>query len=94
MDHLLESIGGRWENATVRGELIEAGSAPGVYYPRIILDEDGGDVDGFLFISENLPNHWDKLDRYEGDDYQRVVTNVTLENGSIVEACMYEWKTE
>ena len=92
MDHLLESIGGRWEKATLRGELIEAGSAPGVHYPGVILDESGDVIEGFLFISENLPDHWGTLDRYEGRDYQRVKVDVRLEGGEVEKAYVYEWR--
>ena len=58
-------------------------------YPGIDLDEHGGDVDGFLFTSQNLPRHWDALDAFEGEAYERVLTKVERKDGATVDAYIY-----
>jgi gamma-glutamylcyclotransferase (GGCT)/AIG2-like uncharacterized protein YtfP len=63
-------------------------------YPGIVLDEEGEEIEGHLFISENLPNHWGAIDEFEGEGYERVVTQATLEDGSSVDAYIYVLQTE
>ena len=88
-EHILKAIGGVWENATLRGKLRQEGWGAEMGYPGIDLDENGEEVKGFLFISKNLSNHWEMLDNFEGDGYERVVTKAKLEDGSIVDAYIY-----
>ena len=90
MEHMLSSIGGSWEKGTVRGEFIEANEIPGFPYPGVILDDEGGTIEGYLFTSEYLSGHWKKLDRYEGSSYRRVITEVTLDDGTVLDAFIYE----
>ncbi|MEO1655144.1 MAG: gamma-glutamylcyclotransferase family protein [Bacteroidota bacterium] len=87
--HLLENIGGTWEKGIVRGILYPEGWGAALGYPAMILDEKGGIVEGYLFSSDNLMMHWDDLDAFEGEGYERVRTDVELENKSIVEAFVY-----
>lgn len=94
MNHLLSSIEGAWDRGTVRGEFIQAGDIPGFPYPGVILDDNGDTVPGYLFTSESLSAYWDKLDRYEGSSYNRVVTDVTLVDGKTVKSYIYELKAD
>ena len=57
--------------------------------PGIDLDEQGNEVEGFLFSSENLSCHWAALDEFEGEAYERVLTKVKLKDGSTVDAYVY-----
>jgi len=88
-EHVLEAIGGSWETATVNGNLSHAGWGSELGYPGIDLNEHGGEVDGFLFTSENLSGHWAALDKFEGDAYERVQAKVKLKDGIIVDAYIY-----
>lgn len=94
MNNLLNDIGGTWEKGTVQGELIKAYDIPGFPYPGVLLNDKVDKIEGYVFTSENLSSHWNKLDKYEGKSYQRVITEVTLKDGSVVEAYIYELKTE
>ena len=58
-------------------------------YPGIVLDENGGEIEGFLFTSDRLAEHWARLDEFEGDGYKRVVTMAKLKDGSGVDAYIY-----
>ena len=88
-EHVLDAIGGSWETATVTGTLRHKGWGAELGYPGIDLDEHGGEVEGFLFTSENLSGHWAVLDEFEGEAYERVLAKVKLKDGSIVDAYIY-----
>ena len=87
--HVMEAIGGSWENASVRGTLHQEGWGAEMGYPAITVDPAGEPVKGFLFLSDNLPNHWDELDAFEGDAYERILIDVELESGGTAEAWIY-----
>ena len=88
-EHVLRAIGGSWEEATVTGTLRQEGWGAAAGYPGIVLDDHGGEVNGFLFSSESLAEHWAHLDEFEGEGYERVLTTVKLENGTTVDAYIY-----
>jgi gamma-glutamylcyclotransferase (GGCT)/AIG2-like uncharacterized protein YtfP len=88
-EHVLTAIGGSWKTATVTGTLRNEGWGAELGYPGIHLDENGSEVEGFLFVSENLSGHWAALDEFEGDAYKRVLAKVKLEDGSMVDAHIY-----
>ncbi len=58
-------------------------------FPAMVLDEDGADVPGFVFDSEHLSEHWQRLDDFEGDGYARVVTTARLDGCGAIEAYVY-----
>jgi gamma-glutamylcyclotransferase (GGCT)/AIG2-like uncharacterized protein YtfP len=89
-EHVLREIGGTWEAGTVTGTLHQEGWGAAMGYPGIDLDPNGDEIQGFLFSSENLSNHWTKLDEFEGDAYERVLTVVKLTEGRTVEAYIYQ----
>ena len=91
-EHLLKEIGGSWQKASVRGTLISEGWGATLGYPAIVLDELGDEVNGFLFSSDRLSEHWAKLDEFEGDAYERVLTMAMLSDKSMVEAYVYALK--
>ena len=90
--HVLAEVSGTWEPATVRGTLLHEGWGASVGYPGIVLDELGNEVHGFIFSSEELSAHWARLDEFEGDGYDRVVTTAALSDGTVVRAHIYTLK--
>ena len=88
-EHVLAGIDGIWEPASVKGILLQEGWGAAAGYPGIVLDELGGEVRGFVLTSEELANHWARLDTFEGDGYVRVVTSAELGDGTVVEAQIY-----
>ena len=87
--HLLEAIGGSWQPASVVGTLYAKGWAATEGYPALVLEEDGEEVEGYVFSSERLARHWERLDAFEGEGYRRVVARARLEDGRTVEAYVY-----
>ena len=88
-EHVLADVPGEWEPATVIGTLLQEGWGAAAGYPGIVLDEHGGEVKGLLFSSESLAEHWARLDEFEGEGYERVLTTVKLEDGTAVDAYIY-----
>lgn len=88
-EHVLADVPGEWEPATAMGTLLQEGWGAAAGYPGIVLDERGGEVRGFLFSSESLAEHWVRLDEFEGEGYERVLTTVKLTDGTVVDAYIY-----
>ena len=88
-EHVLTEIGGTWEAATVTGTLRQEGWGADMGYPGIDLDEQGDEIKGYVFSSEDLASHWKMLDEFEGQAYTRVLTNVKLPDNSTVEVYIY-----
>ena len=91
-EHILKKIGGSWEEATVRGKLKEEGWGAKMGYPGIKLDENEDEINGFVFMSENLSYHWNMLDAFEGEGYKRVLAQVKINSGKIITAYLYVLK--
>ena len=92
-EHVLTNIGGSFKTASIKGRLREAGWGADRGYPGIDLDENGDEVKGFIFCSDNLDNHWKALDDFEGEGYQRLPTKATLEDGSVVDVYVYSLRS-
>ena len=88
-EHLLKHLNGVWKPGTVRGQLYPSAWGAALGYPGIVLNPLGEEVKGQLFCSSELEQHWQTLDEFEGEGYQRVLTSVRLENGETVEAHIY-----
>ena len=89
-EHVMQKIGGSWQPASVRGRLVQAGwGFERSGFPALVLDEDGEEITGHVFVSPNLAAHWPALDAFEGEDYVRELTRAILADGTEVEACVY-----
>ena len=90
--HVLENIVGKFVPATVKGYLKDAGWSASMGYPGIKLDENGDTVHGYLFYSNNLINHWDNLDEFEGEEFERQEVVVERYDELDVSTFIYELK--
>ena len=88
-EHVLNGIGGTWEEASVNGYLKPKGWGAEMGYPGIVLDDIGDEIKGYLFCSEDLDDYWGKLDDFEGDEYQRVLITAKTKDKMAVEAYIY-----
>ncbi|EPF16442.1 AIG2-like family [Cedecea davisae] len=87
--HIMENIGGEWLPGYVTGTFYERGWGAAADFPGIVLDKDGPQVQGYLFLSSNLHAHWPMLDEFE-DGYDRVKVEVTTLEGQKVTAWIYQ----
>ena len=47
----------------------------------------GDAVAGYVLSADALP--WGRLDEFEGPEYRRLIAEVTLDDGSVVEGAVY-----
>jgi gamma-glutamylcyclotransferase (GGCT)/AIG2-like uncharacterized protein YtfP len=81
--HQLAGLKGNWQQGTVRGRLVASGWAAALGYPGLVLDPLGPAFEVYLFESAELPDHWPRLDEFEGTGYRRVVTQVRTADGEL-----------
>ena len=86
---VLSPISGTWQKATVSGRLVEAGWGAELGFPGLRLVEDAEDIKGSVLTSADLDTFWEELDDFEGAQYKRVLTTVTLESGENLTAFVY-----
>ena len=85
----LAALRGRWVQGSVRGGLVAEGWGTEQGYPGIVLAEDGDSIQVSVFESTDLPDHWDRLDSFEGPGYRRQAVEVETDDGRVV-AFIYE----
>ena len=89
---ILADVPGEWKQAMLRGVLIEEGWGSEMGCPGIVPTEDGEEVDGYVFSSEHLTEHWSWLDDFEGDGYERVLVTVRADENQSLMAYVYALK--
>lgn len=90
--HILAPINGTWQSATIRGKLYQNGWGATLGFPAVIPDKDGEIVQGLVFSSNELEVHWQRIDDFEGEGYQRIEVETTLANGELLRAFVYALK--
>ena len=91
-EHILKNIGGTFQKAYIFGNLIQEGWGASMGCPALKINVNGTKIDGYIFSSKNLSSNWTELDDFEGSEYLRVLSKVTLENGSFIDAYIYTLK--
>ncbi len=81
--HQLSDLRGTWTTGHVRGRLVQEGWGAELGFPGMILDEAAGPVEVHLFYSVDLPDHWGRLDAFEGQGYRRTETQVITRDGAV-----------
>lgn len=84
----LDGLQGTWRKGFVRGHLIEIGWGANLGYPGLIPDGNGDRIEVQILESTDLPQHWARLDAFEGEGYYRIPIRVEVEDGTI-EAAIY-----
>jgi gamma-glutamylcyclotransferase (GGCT)/AIG2-like uncharacterized protein YtfP len=79
---VLSELHGLWTRGTVKGHRDAAGWGQTLGFPALIWDPNGEEIAVDLFHSPELPQHWERIDEFEGDDYQRIL--VPVERGADV----------
>jgi gamma-glutamylcyclotransferase (GGCT)/AIG2-like uncharacterized protein YtfP len=89
-EHVLSGIPGAWQKGWVRGRLLQEGWGAKQGYPGLVIDDTAGKVEGFVLSSDALADEWARLDKFEGGQYDRVITQVELEDGKVAQAFIYQ----
>jgi gamma-glutamylcyclotransferase (GGCT)/AIG2-like uncharacterized protein YtfP len=86
---IVAGIVGTWSYGAVSGHVREVRWGPDEVYPGLVLDPAGPRVPVAVLTSAELPEHWARLDAFEGPDYRRVVVPVELDAGGAIAAQCY-----
>ena len=86
--HHLAGLSGEWRSGLVRGRLLAEGWGADLGFPGLALDPQGPEVAVAVFESADLPEHWPRLDAFEGEGYRRVKVLVRIGKDEI-ETCIY-----
>ena len=92
--HLVSSIGGMWSTGYFEGKFYERGWGAGLGYPAARWMPGGAVIPAHVLTASSLPEHWRRLDDFEGSDYRRILVPVFLDAGSIVVCNLYELHVE
>lgn len=68
----LTPVTGDWQPATFRGRLYPWGWGAAAGYPGLVPDQEAEPISGWVLTSSDLPDHWSRLDAFEGAGYRRV----------------------
>ncbi|EOR09749.1 gamma-glutamylcyclotransferase [Acinetobacter sp. ANC 3926] len=90
--HILEGIGGGWQQASVHGSIHILDWGPDQGLPAIVLNDQDPLVEGYVFSTDKLEQNWQMLDDFEGMQYQRTVVEVKLSSGETTQAWTYVMK--
>ena len=89
--HVIETLAGIWEDGFVRGKVHMKGWGSHVGFPGLTwLPTSSERVPTRLFTSAELPQHWDRLDQFEGADYVRILVLVEGADDAAVVANLYQ----
>lgn len=91
--YVLSALEGNWEPATIRGKLYPEGWGAALGFPAIVLDNEGDEIEGFVFSSPGLEAFWPELDAFEGEAYERIGAEVRLADGTVISAYVYALRT-
>lgn len=81
---IVADLGGEWGAGAVRGEL-ETGDG----FPRFRWNQSGPEVAVRVLTPIDLPEHFPRIDRFEGRSYNRSLVPVVMD-GSLVVCNLYE----
>ena len=70
------------------GRLVDKGWGAKLGFPALELDDEANRIEVDLLQSADLPDHWQRLDAFEGEGYRRVVATIQVDDTS-VEAWIY-----
>ncbi|NGP17644.1 gamma-glutamylcyclotransferase family protein [Devosia aurantiaca] len=86
--HQMAGMAGTWRPGSVRGHLHQSGWGAAVGFPGLVADPAGPEVPVSLFKSDDLVDHWPRLDAFEGEGYVRTTIDVATAEG-MVQAQIY-----
>ncbi len=88
--HVLESLSGEWCEGCVHGDLHQKGWGAQQGYPAIRWNPRSGQIPVKLLVSADLEHHWERLDKLEGPEYQRILVPVYSGDKVVAVANIYE----
>lgn len=82
---VLADIPGTWEDGFVRGVLQQKDG-----FDSFKWRQSGAKVQVKIFVSPTLKKHWERIDRFEGKQYRRILSPIDNVHGGVVVANIFE----
>lgn len=92
--HHVAMIQGQWTEGWIEGVLHDRGWGAGLGFPGLVLEAGGPHVRVQVLESPDLPDHWARLDAFEGEQYERREVTVHLYDGRSRPAFVYTLRDE
>ncbi len=87
----LAGLTGSWHEGWVTGDLEPSGWGAALGYPALRWDPTSEHrVPAWLFVSSDLTGHWHALDRFEGEEYRRILAPIYASAGLLAVGYLYE----
>ncbi len=86
---VMSQISGKWQSAHLQGNLINPNWRTEGGYPSFELNQNADWVQGMIFSSDHLPDHWSRLDAFEGQGYVRSAAIAKTRDNQLVEVFVY-----
>ncbi len=74
--HVLADLPGSWQEGIVTGMLHSTGWGAATGFPVLRWRAGGPPVPAQILVSDALPDHWPRLDEFEGAGYRRILVSV------------------
>ena len=91
---VLDGLKGTWAKGAVRGQLHQQGWGATRGFPAMKYDASGSEIQVQVFESDDLPEHWQRIDEFEGDEYRRTLVPVTFVDGAVRPCFIYALNEE
>lgn len=89
--HEMTPMRGRWfADLAVHGDYLDVGWGAQMGFPAMRSRADGEPIPVHLFLSRQLPQHWQRLDEFEGEEYCRILIPVFCRDRFVTVANLYE----
>jgi gamma-glutamylcyclotransferase (GGCT)/AIG2-like uncharacterized protein YtfP len=76
---VIADVPGKWQDCRLQGEIGTSSDLP-----ILSLHTSGKEMCAKFFMSDKLPDHWQRLDQFEGSSYWRSLVPVQTENGMAI----------
>jgi gamma-glutamylcyclotransferase (GGCT)/AIG2-like uncharacterized protein YtfP len=86
--HVMAGAQGTWRPAVLRGSLGNEGWGAGEGFLGFLWDGTDTPIAAHVFSSPDLPQHWQRLDEFEGPEYKRILAPVEIADGEIELQCV------
>lgn len=87
--HYLAAIPGKWLNASIRGIHFPQGYGATDGYPVLVPTHQGPPIPGLILEASFTQDHWQMLDDFETEAYERILSTVETEEGRQLNAFVY-----
>ncbi|MEM6944716.1 MAG: gamma-glutamylcyclotransferase family protein [Pseudomonadota bacterium] len=87
--HVVAPIGGIWREGYLEGRTRAALRGRWKGYAGFEPEPAGPHLAAWLLEAAALPDHWERLDRFEGDAFQRLTVDFHLTTGETLPAQVY-----